>query len=167
MVCIVLVLAKVRSDRIVVSVLPSGKMSMVQVLTLVPMLVDFDMCISHSYLGFRRSSLSSVFLLAISSSLVNSRIKQRKWGEIYVEGKQTVRGWWSKTPEVQEMLTSLAFFGCVFVTVKPSSYQKNAKHNVHAHPGAAAQGCPPGCTSLTLKCDGLARYALGNILKAS
>ena len=47
--CIVLNFSNVVSDGIVVSVLSSGQMDMVQVLTTVPMLVDFDMCISHSF----------------------------------------------------------------------------------------------------------------------
>ena len=64
-------LAMVRSDSIVVSVLASSQMDMVQVPILVPMLVDFDMCISHSIVGLRRSSSSTVLLLVISSSLVN------------------------------------------------------------------------------------------------
>ena len=61
----------VKSEGIVVSVLASGQMTMVKVLTLVPMLVDFDMYISHSIFRLRHSSLSSIFILARFSSLAS------------------------------------------------------------------------------------------------
>ena len=57
-------------DEVVVSVLTSDQMNMVQVSNLVLMLVDVDIFISHLF-GLRRSFLSSVRLLAISSGLAN------------------------------------------------------------------------------------------------
>ena len=53
--------------------------------------VDFDMGISHLIFGFRPSSSSSVFLLAISYSLASYRSKQGKWKKIlFLDSKHTV-----------------------------------------------------------------------------